>query len=532
MTKTALTGDSYPKYNMNYMPLREVDATASFTNSLQSIPETMDQLKFVDNHFCTIPDYTIAESTSQEKDKQEDLTSSGENEIQEYYDGLLQQIVDSSSAAISTPYVDQTGSDGNICDKGSELGFDLNKTPEQKAPKRRKHRPKVIVESKPKRSPNPATQKTQVKENWARKRKNVSKTAAMPQANVIKETFDSTVAARKSCRKALNFDLEKTRYESQIRIVCQQDISHRNEKDFNTTSDYKATEMLSGANTSSVLVISQQDELTVKDQQSRNTNDINLLLNQKLTNTSSKRNPPIAMSATTEEQQIAKFPVTEKGPAQRNSDLCQERTNGCMQQYMQAKEIDDITLQSETCFENSQKTRKLGCQKNLQVVPSIPSKSIKGRRSKRKYSNSIDNQHDSATNALGTSLCQEILQADENFKGATLAKGFSKTQTRRRSQNRLHAKVHGRSSCQTMSKDDSEKLRIKDRSGSQSQSKETSNCCIENNRAVEQQNIGASTGDCFAISGNACLMNEWIFSSSLHKRIMIIICFLIFRRIT
>ncbi|KAJ1435858.1 Permuted single zf-CXXC unit [Sesbania bispinosa] len=474
-------GDSYPGYNLNYAPIAEADATASFTNFRQSIPKTTDQLKFVDHQFCAMLDYQIAESTSQEKDKQEDLVSSTENEIQEYCDGLLQQVVESSSAAITTPYGDQKDSVSNICDKGSDQGFDLNKTPEQKAPKRKKHRPKVIVEDKPKRNPNPATQKT--RDNPRKKRKNVPKAAATPQADVIKETFDSTVATRKSCKKALNFDLEKGGYERQSRMASQQEIHHRTEKAFNTTSDYKGKEMLGEANMkydrNSALLISQQDELTVENQQPRNTDGITLLLNENVTNPLlSKRKSTIALSATTEEQQIAIFPVTAKGPAQGNSGSHQERNNGCKQQYINANEIGNILFQSETRFENSQKTKELNCQNTLQLVPNILSNSIEAKRSKRKYCNSTENQHDSATNPLGTSLCQEILQVDGNFKDATLAEGFLENKKRKKTQNRFHAKLCGRSSNHIMP-----------------------NGCIESNRFVEQLNNRASTGDCFSTSG-------------------------------
>ncbi|MED6216925.1 hypothetical protein PIB30_012653 [Stylosanthes scabra] len=322
-------GDSYLKHNMNYMPPREADAAANITSCPQTIPETMDQLKFLEQ-LCTVPDYTIAESTSQEKDIQEYMASSREKETQQYCDGLLQQIVD-SSFGISAPNGDQNGSDNNICEKGVDLGFDLNKTPEQRVSKRRKHRPKVIVENKPKRSPNPTTRKRQAKERGAGKKENVTKNPATPQADLMKETSDSTVSARKSCRKALNFDTEESRNERQRQTVCELNISKRNEKDFNNTSEYKATEMLSGANTSS---------------------DFN---------------------------------------------MGQEEHNGCKQQYVQPKEIDNLSLQSEACFEN-----------------------------------------------LSTSLCQEILQGDEKFEGASLARGSLKTQKRKRSQNRLPSKVRGR----------------------------------------------------------------------------------------
>uniref|UniRef100_A0A0R0HWA3 HhH-GPD domain-containing protein n=1 Tax=Glycine max TaxID=3847 RepID=A0A0R0HWA3_SOYBN len=458
----------------------------------------MDQLKFVDNQFFTIPDYIIAESTSQEKDKQKDLVSSTQNEVREHCDGLLQENVDSSSAAISTTYGDQKGSD-NIRGKGSDLGFDLNKTPEQKATQRRKHRPKVIKEAKPKRTPKPATQKTQVKENLHKKRKYVRKTAATPQTDVIEESVDSIVATKKSCRRALNFDLEHNKYASQSTIGCQQEINHRNEKAFNTTSDHKATEMLDGATMTygknSALLISSWDELTVENQQPRNTEDNTLLLHEKQANNIlSERKSITALSATTQEPQIAKFLVAEEGPAQEDSDLCQEGNNGCMHQYIHTKQIAN-RYQSEACFENSQKTREPICQNTLQLVPNILSNSIEAAKgSKRKYRKRTQKQHDSATNSCDTSLCQETLQAHGNFRGATPAKDVIKKQKIKKTQNRHNAKISGRSSSQIMSK---EKIGFHTQSN-----EEIPYICIESNRFVEQQNNGTLTGECFAISGD------------------------------
>ncbi|KAL2324901.1 hypothetical protein Fmac_023959 [Flemingia macrophylla] len=490
-------GESYQNYNLNYEPMAGADTTARFINSLQSVPKMMDQLKFVDNQFCTIPDYIIEESTSQEKDKQKDLISFAENEVQEYCDGLLKKIVDSSCAVISTTYGDQKGSD-NIFSKASDLGFDLNKTPEQKAPQRRKHRPKVIVEGKPKRPPKSATKKTENKEKPRKKRKNVPKTAATPQTEIIEQSVDSTVATKISCRKALNFDLEHSKYESQSKIGCQQEIHHRIEKAFNTATNHKATEMLGGATisygTNSVLLISSRDEHSVKNQRPRNIDENKLLLHGRQTNNcQSKRKSTTALSATTEEPQIKKFPVTEEGPANGNSDLYQEGNNGCMQQNIHAKEIDNILFQSETCFENSQNTEELICHNTLQLVPNIHSNSIKAKGSKRKYCKRTENQQDSATNSFHTSLCQEKLQADENFKYASPDKVVIQMQKIKKPQNRLSAKVGRRPSSQKMSKENPQNKRKRSKNGFQSQSNEEMvDICIESNRFLEQQNKGAS----------------------------------------
>ena len=67
-------------------------------------------------------------------------------------------------------------------DEGSSLCVGLDKTPEKK-PRRKKHRPKVIREGKPKRTPKPVTPKhAQSKEN-------------------------TTEAAKMSCQRSLNFEL-------------------------------------------------------------------------------------------------------------------------------------------------------------------------------------------------------------------------------------------------------------------------------------------------------------------------------------
>lgn len=74
----------------------------------------------------------------------------------------------------------------------------MNKTPEQKAFKQRKHRQKVIVEGKP-ISQNPATQKRKFKENPTKMmkyvRKNVPKIAERPLTVVIKETSYSSATS-------------------------------------------------------------------------------------------------------------------------------------------------------------------------------------------------------------------------------------------------------------------------------------------------------------------------------------------------
>ena len=73
----------------------------------------------------------------------EELKTNGA--IENRCDELLHNIVASSSAAPPSLCKGK-----NIVAKEGDEGIDLNKTPMQKQPKKRKHRPKVVIEGKPK----------------------------------------------------------------------------------------------------------------------------------------------------------------------------------------------------------------------------------------------------------------------------------------------------------------------------------------------------------------------------------------------
>lgn len=102
--------------------------------------------------------------------------------------------------------------------------FDLNKTPQPKPPKRRKHRPKVIRESKPKTTSKQVTPKpVQSKETPTGKRNTRRKglnSASTPQTEVTAEWAKSLMpeSAKKTCRMSLNFNIgEQPRDDSACR---------------------------------------------------------------------------------------------------------------------------------------------------------------------------------------------------------------------------------------------------------------------------------------------------------------------------
>ncbi|CAL0310503.1 unnamed protein product [Lupinus luteus] len=87
--------------------------------------------------------------------------------------------------------------------------IDLNETPQLK-PKRRKHRPKVIKESKPKSNRKPVTPKpVPAGEIPTGKRKQVRRKLSTPQTEAIEEQTEPSIpaSAEKTCRRSLNFDI-------------------------------------------------------------------------------------------------------------------------------------------------------------------------------------------------------------------------------------------------------------------------------------------------------------------------------------
>ncbi|XP_022860434.1 transcriptional activator DEMETER-like isoform X2 [Olea europaea var. sylvestris] len=141
----------------------------------------------------------------------------------------MQNIVDESTSILQLP------KEKNVFDDGNYEGIDLNKTPQQKPPRRRKHRPKVVVEEKPKKTPKPATPKNNSSDgipSGKRKyvRKKDVKTSTTQLAVVVNEVGVSNMnSAAKSCRRMINFDLENgAEKESEARAIG--DLAEINEK--------------------------------------------------------------------------------------------------------------------------------------------------------------------------------------------------------------------------------------------------------------------------------------------------------------
>uniref|UniRef100_A0A5B7A684 Putative transcriptional activator DEMETER-like n=1 Tax=Davidia involucrata TaxID=16924 RepID=A0A5B7A684_DAVIN len=206
---------SRPTYDLNSPP--RTDAVSSRTISPQFAPITPDQAKRVENReVSNIPNRSVDERTNQARDAHENEVPTTRVEVSKlHHDEEQSQLLKvPAHDIVSTPLQEDHNPD-----KGGNHVIDLNKTPQQKQ-RRKKHRPKVIIEGKPKRTRKPVTPKPAgSKENPTVKRKYVrknglNKSTATPSAEVTSETTDSKTAGHnaKSSRRSLNFD-----FESQVR---------------------------------------------------------------------------------------------------------------------------------------------------------------------------------------------------------------------------------------------------------------------------------------------------------------------------
>ncbi|GMH00556.1 hypothetical protein Nepgr_002395 [Nepenthes gracilis] len=212
------------QYSLN-SPLRsEADTGSSTAYSSQFAPVTPEQAKKI------VMNGSVDQDLSKGKVEWKSLVAFTDNEAADLHcHGLAQSMVDTTSAANCTPF-----KKSNDSDRGDNQDFNQNNTPQQKTPKRKKHRPKVVAERKPRKNRKPVNPNQHdpkgdkmVKRKYVRK--NVPRTTKAPEAEAAKATRDfSSEPASRSCRKALNFEMEnKTRDETWGKLVDQQETHDR-----------------------------------------------------------------------------------------------------------------------------------------------------------------------------------------------------------------------------------------------------------------------------------------------------------------
>nr|GEW58830.1 protein ROS1-like [Tanacetum cinerariifolium] len=245
------------------------------TMDIQWIPE---KIRFLDD-----------EASAPEKNGLKDQTASTKD-AENLYSEMLQTIGDSPPSAIST-----TQKEHIISDDKDEQDIDMNSTPQQKTPaRRRKHRPKVIREGKSKKTPTPkdpingSSNEPRVKRKYVRKNGANEKT---PVERVGKRKYvrkkgidhlESKQQSRvdniptKSCKKKLNFDLEHVPQDKNRNVISSQ-------QDINADVNPKGVEQVKRNNgilkTSDIKIVQQNDyingSMTTSPQQSKWENGYN-----------------------------------------------------------------------------------------------------------------------------------------------------------------------------------------------------------------------------------------------------------------
>ncbi|KAH7856136.1 hypothetical protein Vadar_033136 [Vaccinium darrowii] len=421
-----------PNYNLNSPPRSEADATSSTTNSFPFAPVTPDHAKQFENHRRSVMlSFSVDESSSQEKDKLESLLSS--SEAIEDCTELLQNIVDASSAAGSTLLTEKN----NFV--GVDQGIDLNKTPQLKPPKRRKHRPKVVVEGKPKRTPKPKPpQNSNSKETPSGKRKYVRKKPVVTDEDKL-PTFEPK---EKSCRMKLNFDLENEKNgELQGKADnLPEKVNQGNPADFNLKLDSHTTQLCArinsvGAETTEIMV---QNGRTFPHNHSMNQMPAERI---PLPERHSSCASPTAIKYHTLNA-LARSLSMRNGSPYQNSDK-----NGYSHEHHLQRELNKNVSQKQqnTCI-NPEETRQMTWHNTPQIVERNPTNSNEKRGLKREYHNrpmqagfASYSQMDSPFLHWGIYQVHDHNTNSHNFGTS------SETQKRRRMENEFHI-TEGRNS--------------------------------------------------------------------------------------
>ncbi|XP_019191647.1 PREDICTED: transcriptional activator DEMETER-like isoform X2 [Ipomoea nil] len=372
-----------------YSPSPETVVTsgaASFVKFAPITPDKADQLKIC--HHSEIQNFSSEENSSPEKDNQEQTTwAIREGDNHSVY--LIQNTPDSLSAAISPL------SKGNNTDSKGNAEIDLNKTPQPKPPRRPKHRPKVVVEGKPKRtSKSSAPKNSTPNENPSGKRKRVRrkppKTPSSKQDDEMNGVATSNADKVKSCRRVLNFDVEngaangkQGRDEgSQVEARGRFDQSFN----LNLGARDKLVSLVKDVSTTSMMQEQQNGE-------------------QQLVTTSSRFQKPINVPTSPATPKSHKLNAIARNLNVRNTILYQNsRQNG----YNQVEEVDHEKgisrndFQTNTSQARIEETRQLALQSTSQMLRDIAK--MTGNRGFKRDLHSSELTDSQAVNLVGSHL--------------------------------------------------------------------------------------------------------------------------------
>ncbi|KAL6337168.1 hypothetical protein AAG906_036482 [Vitis piasezkii] len=283
-------------YDLNSPPESMAEAVSGSAIS-HFAPITPDKNRRVENSWVAISQNLCPEEkTVQETEKQEKAIDTTRVEVNHLHcdSKLLQSPTDLSFAPVSSPLNENANLDngGNHAigpltencnfDKRGDHIIDLNKTPQQK-PRRKKHRPKVVIEGKPKRTPKPVNPKcTGSQGNPTGKRKYVRKNGVnKPSTNSPAEIMGQSTEPERpertmmSCRRGLNFDDNGRARGGSSSCISTSDLnSEPQARDFCTQ----------GIQSKSVVMLSKEMEVTVEETQVGIAYDLTRAMNQEMKN--------------------------------------------------------------------------------------------------------------------------------------------------------------------------------------------------------------------------------------------------------
>lgn len=489
---------SMPVCNLNSPARTEVGAPSHFTTSFQSLLATPDQTEKTNKQNPAADENSVSE-----KEKQESLIVCKKMEFSQQNGDLLQNIVDSSSVIISAPMEERDS------ERGSVQGIDLNKTPQQKPPKRRKHRPKVIVEGKPKRTPKPTTTAnvnskdspsgkrkyvrrkgltepatqhadptkasdstagTPAKRKYVRKKslkepadelidsanksacdagmtikgkcmyETNQKESAAPQGDCIRDSDPSPACAPRSCRRALNFDLENTGNGSLAGILNHQEML--SSKSSESRSMGFSSVGNSGFRTRFTTQSNQQSGLAVENPQLQAECSHSPFL---------KKMMPIdymsmpGITAATAFRLQAKELMENVNVMARNANMYHVDLNqkSYRNGYTSAQQAIQFVSQRRN-WENIDGTTEVMFEGHPQSVATVLSNSNEGRGSKRDHYHAIEHGQFSTAGTMSSMLSQAIFQEDEGYRnGCSNEEAFLQASKRRIIEDEFHAYKYG-----------------------------------------------------------------------------------------
>ncbi|KAM6543171.1 hypothetical protein CsatB_007618 [Cannabis sativa] len=412
-----LSTTARPSYDLNYSPSNS-NALTNAVNSHHFTPVTPNHVT-IEYQRSALLKSTADETPSQERDTTQNLVEYREDEaIQLHCDELLQKIVDSSSAAISTPY--KENKDSEIIN----LGFDLNETPQQKPPKRRKHRPKVIVEGKPKRGQKPKVSENTEPKHQKRKyvRRNVPKESTSQMVDILEGTGNhKTTLPKKRSKKILTFDFEKIGDANLGNIAVQHEMHNMNGKTPSATLEYQATELCNGNDHARDTIPSMLSGIPVEHVVENHF--MNQLLNG---NVPFDRQATVPLFDSSKDMHMKYFNVTGRHEINKNIDQQLKRKEDeyiWKQQHACAEAIVQDRVQGRDNCKTLQKIREPTKQAMPQPVPKTPSSS-EARRSKRDHFQTTEHARLSTTKHMDarTLLHQELYEFCSEFSQTTKKK--------------------------------------------------------------------------------------------------------------